>query len=682
MKTPLRVLIAEDNPADAELVLRELRKAGFEPEWQRVDTETGYLAHLHADLDVVLSDYSMPQFNGLRALELLKESGFDVPFIVISGTIGEDLAVQVMQNGATDYLLKDRLARLGTAVTQAMSECGSRRERKAAETAFRRSESRFQVLFEQSAVGMCLVSMEGTFLRTNQRFCEIVGYSSEELLERDCIATTHLEDRAHEEISVARIASGEIKTDSWDKRYLRKDGSTVWCHLTLSLLPAGDGKPAQFAGVIEDITERRRAESRFRRLVDSNAQGVFFWDTKGRITSANDAFLKLVGYTREELNEAKLNWTAMTPPEFVEADERAVTQLAETGVCTPIEKEFFRKDGKRVPILLGAALFEDNREEGLAFTVDLTERKKLEQQFLRAQRMESIGTLAGGIAHDLNNVLGPIMMSIALLKMRFPDPASQELISIIGTSAERGADMVRQVLSFARGMEGRRMEVQVKHLIQDIEKIIRDTFSKDIQLRSIIPHDLWTIQGDPTQIHQVLLNLCVNARDAMPNGGVLTLCAENRVLDETYAALENGASPGAHVYLQVEDTGTGMPEEIIDKIFEPFFTTKGIGKGTGLGLSTSVAIVKSHGGFMRVYSEPGKGTRFKVYLPAQTEASAEMLEEIAAEMPRGHGELILVVDDEASVRQITQQTLEAFGYRVVVASNGGEAVTVFAQRQR
>ena len=312
----------------------------------------------------------------------------------------------------------------------------------------------------------------------------------------------------------------------------------------------------------------------------------------------------------------------MTPPEFAEADEKALREIATTGICMPFEKEYVRKDGKRVPILVGGANFEDNPDEGLAFAVDLTERKKLEQQFLRAQRMESIGTLAGGIAHDLNNVLGPIMMAISVLKMRFPDAASQQLITIIGTSAERGADMVRQVLSFARGVEGRRMEVQVKHLLADMEKIARDTFPSDIQIRSIIPHDLWTIQGDPTQIHQVLLNLCVNARDAMPRGGALTISAENRALDEHYAALEADAAPGPYVYIQVEDTGTGIPPEVIEKIFDPFFTTKEVGKGTGLGLSTSAAIVKSHGGFMRVYSEPGKGTRFKLYLPAQTEASA------------------------------------------------------------
>ncbi len=350
-------------------------------------------------------------------------------------------------------------------------------------------------------------------------------------------------------------------------------------------------------------------------------------------------------------------------------------------VCPPFEKEYIRKDGTRVPVIIGAANFEDNPGEGVCFVLDLTERKKLEQQFHRSQRMESIGTLAGGIAHDLNNVLSPIMMALEVLKMRFPGPENRELLDILRTSAERGADMVRQVLSFARGVEGRRMEVQIRHLVQDMEKIARDTFLKNIKVETNIPRDLWTVMGDPTQLHQVLLNLCVNARDAMPNGGRLTISAKNVNLDAHYASLNPEAKAGPYVFIQVEDNGTGIPPRILEKIFDPFFTTKEVGKGTGLGLSTSLAIVKSHGGFMRADSEVGKGTKFHINLPAQNEVSASASAEIADELPRGHGELILVVDDEASVRLITQQTLEAFGYRVLLAMEGTEAVAIYAMRK-
>jgi signal transduction histidine kinase len=371
----------------------------------------------------------------------------------------------------------------------------------------------------------------------------------------------------------------------------------------------------------------------------------------------------------------------MTPPEWADRDVRALEEVRATGACTPYEKEYFRRDGTRVPILIVAATFKDNPEEGFCFVIDLTERKKLEQQLLRSQRMESIGTLAGGIAHDLNNVLSPIMMSLAVLEMKFPDDDSKELLDMLSTSAQRGADMVRQVLSFARGVEGRRMEVQIKHLIRDLVKIVNDTFPKNIEVETALPAEIATVLGDPTQLHQVLLNLCVNARDAMPEGGKLVLSIEEIVLDAHYAALNPDAQAGPYLRLDAADTGTGMPPEVIDKIFDPFFTTKAPGKGTGLGLSTTLGIVKSHGGFIRAYSEVGRGTKFSVYLPAAPAGSVAVeAEPSSPRLPRGHGELILVVDDEEFVRHITKQTLETFGYRVALAGDGAEALAVHAMR--
>lgn len=323
----------------------------------------------------------------------------------------------------------------------------------------------------------------------------------------------------------------------------------------------------------------------------------------------------------------------------------------------------------------------DDRYYGRVWTFrDISEYrgKKLEKQFLRAQRMESIGTLAGGIAHDLNNVFGPILMSLELLQMKFPDPDSKQLLEMISSSAQHGADMVRQVLSFGRGVEGRRMELQVMHLVRDIEKIANDTFLKNITIKTQLPKDLWIVLGDPTQLHQALLNLCVNARDAMPTGGILTISAQNLLLDAHFAAMNSEARPGPYVQIQVQDTGMGMSPEVIKQIFDPFFTTQEIGKGTGLGLSATLGIVKSHGGFIQVYSEPERGTSFRIYLPAQIEASGNGEAILSQELPRGQGELILVVDDEPVVRQITKQTLEAFGYRVLLANNGAEALSVYS----
>ena len=297
--------------------------------------------------------------------------------------------------------------------------------------------------------------------------------------------------------------------------------------------------------------------------------------------------------------------------------------------------------------------------------------------------MESIGTLAGGIAHDLNNMLSPIMMALSILELRFTDKESTKLLSIVSTSAHKGAEMVRQILSFARGVEGRRVELQLRHLIREVENLISETFLKNIQIRKSISNNLWTIIGDPTQLHQVLVNLCVNARDAMPEGGTLTLSAENVTLDEHFAGLDGEAHPGAYVRLKVEDTGTGIPAKLFARIFDPFFTTKEVGKGTGLGLSTTQTIVKSHGGFIRVESKLGEGSKFSIYIPAESGfgpvADPKGAAEVKPELPRGQGALILVVDDEAAVRQITEQTLQFFGYRVALATNGVEAVATYTR---
>ena len=295
--------------------------------------------------------------------------------------------------------------------------------------------------------------------------------------------------------------------------------------------------------------------------------------------------------------------------------------------------------------------------------------------------MESIGTLAGGIAHDLNNVLAPIMMSVEILKEKFHDDQSQRMLSIVESSAKRGADMVKQVLTFARGMDGERALLQTRHLIKEVGKIVGETFPKTIKLRLNLAENLWTIMGDATQLHQVMVNLAVNARDAMPDGGTITITAANEVLEPHQVDPQTGAKPGFYAVIRVSDTGTGIPPEVLDKMFEPFFTTKEVGKGTGLGLSTVLSIVKSHGGFVQVQTEINKGTTFIIHLPALDNPQPQAGEGEARVMPSGHGETILAVDDEASVLSMTREMLETFGYRVLTAQDGAEAVAVFSNHR-
>jgi PAS domain S-box-containing protein len=458
-------------------------------------------------------------------------------------------------------------------------------------------------------------------------------------------------------------------------------GNRRWVRTT-NAIDIKDGEVKRVYGVLQDITEQKKNESRTRRLVDSNVQGVIFWSAEGEIKDANDAFLQLVGYSREELKAGRVSWKDMTPAEYAEIDQQALMEIAEKGVCSPYQKEYIGKNGKRIPVLIGSAAFDDSPNEGVCFVLDLSDQKRLEQQFLRAQRMESVGTLAGGIAHDLNNILAPIMMAVQVLKMQTIEPQSKNILETIEVSAKRGADIVRQVLSFARGLQGERVEVQPVHLLKDIETIIRDTFPKNIRRDVYFPESAWTILGDPTQLHQILLNLCVNARDAMPDGGNLAISVENVLLDDQYASMNIQARPGRYVIINVTDSGEGIPGDILDKIFDPFFTTKEVGKGTGLGLSTVMAIVKSHGGFVNVYSEVGKGSSFKVYLPALETSAKNHTDTVSlSTLPRGNGERVLIVDDETSILTITSQTLEAFGYKTITASDGAEAIAIYAQHR-
>ncbi len=437
-----------------------------------------------------------------------------------------------------------------------------------------------------------------------------------------------------------------------------------------------------------DITERRESEARFRALFAAAPMAVYACDRNAFILQYNSRAVDLWGREPvcgvERLCGSLRLWRPdgqLLPPE-----QSPMLEVLRTGVpALNVEVAIERPDGSRVPVLVNFGVLKNEAGEvtgAITSFLDLTERKKMEQQSLRSQRMESIGTLAGGIAHDLNNSLGPIMMSLELLKMKFPDSDSQELLSLLEASAERGADMVRQILSFARGVEGRRAEMRVPPLVRDIEKIVNETFLRHIQIQTRVPDGIWTVIGDTTQLHQVLLNLCLNARDAMPGGGLLVVSAENREIDATDPGLSQNpkALPGPYVLLEVKDSGTGMPPKIVENIFDPFFTTKEFGKGSGLGLSTSLAIVRGHGGFLQVATEVGHGTTFQVFIPAQTEAALAETPPPVPALPCGHGELILVVDDEAPMRWVTRQILESFGYRVVLASDGAEAVAIYTQR--
>ncbi len=682
MKQALRVLLVEDSTADADLILRALHEAGFEPDWTRVDTEEAYLASLDPGLDVILSDYSMPQFDGPRALELLGQSGLDVPFLTISGTIGEDVAVESMKLGASDYLLKDRLSRLGQSVRQSMDRRRLGRERQRAEEALRESEERLKLALASSRMGVWEWDVQTGSVFWSPECLGILGIGGLDGTIEAFARWMHPDDAVRAALSWKEALAG-LSVYQAEFRILRPDGELRWLANIGRARTNQMGRPLGMVGTMQDITERRLADERIAEqaaLLDKAQDAILLRDLERRVVFWNQGAERLYGWTAGEVVGRDTSTFLYPVQEQLDPVMKLVIEKGEWRG----ELQHLTKAGHEVTVESHWTLVRDaggSPKTILSINTDITEKKKLEAQFLRAQRMESIGTLAGGIAHDLNNVLTPIMMSIDLLKMRVKDSASLETLDTIAASARRGAAMVSQVLSFARGAEGARMEVRVAPLIDDLVKISADSFPRNIRFKTSCDPALWSVIGDPTQLHQVLLNLCINARDAMPAGGCISITAENLAMDEHYAVMKYEAKAGPWVVVHMADTGTGIPPEIIDRIFDPFFTTKGVGQGTGLGLSCSLAIVKSHGGFIRVESKPGKGTQFDLYLPAET-ASAEMQPAPAQTTPVcGNGELVLVIDDECDVREITRQTLEAFGYRVLLATDGAEAVELFARHE-
>jgi two-component system cell cycle sensor histidine kinase/response regulator CckA len=422
---------------------------------------------------------------------------------------------------------------------------------------------------------------------------------------------------------------------------------------------------------------------RYASIVQNAIEGIFQSTPDGQYLLVNPALAKLYGY--ESPAELIASVQDISRSIYVDATVREEFKrlMAANGEVRGLEYRVRRKDGGIIWISEHARAVRDEDSRVLyyeGFVQDITAKKQLEEQFLRVQRMEGIGMLAAGIAHDLNNVLTPILMVAPILRDRVTDPGDIKMLGALEKSAERGAALVRQILGFAQGVGGVPQIVQVRHIIKDMSNVIRETFPKNIHFEEQIADELWAIRANPTHIHQILLNLCVNARDAMPQGGTLRLKAENCVLDELAAMAIDDARSGAWIVIDVEDTGTGIPPDVLTRIWEPFFTTKETGKGTGLGLSTVRGIVKSHNGFMTVRTRPGCGTTFRSYLPA-TEDSSEADPSAHPFPSRGNGELILVVDDEPNVREITATILARHGYRVLVAADGPEAVALFGPRR-
>jgi len=560
-------------------------------------------------------------------------------------------------------------------------------ERKRAEEVLRKSEEKYRDIFTWAPVGIYQSSIDGKILVTNKSLADMLGYdTAEDLINKDMAKDIYYNEEERQKL-IKKYDPGKMRAiTNFEILWKKKNGTPIWIMLTAHAIRDKNDKTVYYEGFVHDITEWKRAEENIRmlsRAMEQSPASNVITDLEGKIEYVNPKFIQLTGYTSAEALGQN--------PRILKSGEKPAKEYKQLWETLKSGKEwqgeFHNKKKNGVLYWESASISPIKDASGkithyLAVKEDITERKSLQAQLLRSQRIESIGTLAGGVAHDLNNVLAPIMLAIEILRKSMPDERSQKMLETLESSAYRGSAIIKQILGFARGVQGESVLIQFRHIINEITNIMRETFPKSITIKEDITKNIWTIVGDPTNLHQVLLNLCVNARDAMPDGGSIHISVENKIIDEQYSRMNLEAKPGQFVMLSVEDTGCGMPPAILEHIFEPFFTTKEIGKGTGLGLSTVHAIVKSHGGFLNVYSEVGKGTTFKIYLPAAKESGdAKPKLEKFKEMLLGHGELIMVVDDEISIQQIIKQTLETYGYQVITASDGTEAIAHFASRK-
>jgi PAS domain S-box-containing protein len=794
MNKSLRILLVEDSADDAELILSLIRRGGYEVSYERVQTEQTLRAALtQSDWDIVLSDYRMPSFDAPAVLKILREMTSNLPTIIVSGTVGEKVAVETLQLGADDYLLKGNLTRLVPAIERAMLQVDDRRAR-------HRAEIMKTLMMSNSMDIICTIDAAGRFVEVSEAAATIWGYATEELVAKPFLDLVHPDDRERTRTEAELIQHGR-HTRGFENRYLskagnivemnwsacwlessqimigvgrdateqkknqeilrvrdmalasvsqsvlicnehrlatyanpgftaitgyeeheilgrkcsilqgpgtnpetvkkmratldaghhftgeilnyRKDGQLFWNELSITPFQNGQDGTLCFIGIQRDITESKIARERLREqaeMLDLAQDAIIIRDIQSnRITFWNKGAERLYGWTTAEATQREIGELIFRDPQRLEEVTQAVIEhgkwQGELLQITKLKKEII-VDG-RATLARDAA---GRPKSVLVINTDITQKKELEAQFLRAQRMESIGTLASGVAHDLNNILAPILMMAQLLKKQALAPDLLDAMASIEGCAKRGAAIIKQVLTFARGVEGDRILVQCVHLVKEMVKIARETFPKSITITTEVSGEILPVLGDPTQLHQVLLNLCINARDAMPDGGRLKLSVQNVTVDPTLIDPTTKAAMGPYVLLTVADNGKGIPAAVIDKIFDPFFTTKAFGQGTGLGLSTVLGIIKSHAGFIQLESRPDQGTTFKIYLPAAPLEGAAKEQTALVEDLRGEGELILVVDDEPDIRVATEAMLRQQGYEVITAADGTEALTLCAQQ--
>jgi two-component system cell cycle sensor histidine kinase/response regulator CckA len=692
----LNVLNVEDSLDDSTLILRHLSKADYKVHSLRVETAEDMRAALAEEpWDVIVSDYRMPNFSGLQAYNVLQESGQDIPFIIISGTIGEETAVQAMLTGVNDYMMKNNLSRLVPAIEREMTEVRNRRAKQKAERSLRESENRLKLALIAARMGVWEWGLHDNSVFWSPECYEILGVKE--------FGGT-FEDFAnflppHELQRVKEALEHTIAENSFfdiEYQFNCPDGETIWVANYGMLDWNHSDTPQRLVGTVANITARKKAEDelrqseqRFRSLTSSISQIVWTTDAGGVLQTANSPNAQLDSANDTVMTE----WEERLHPQdrdiAVENFRRAIASkspyMDEYRLLNPADSSYHYYVSRATPV------FEDDGSirEWVGALTDVTERrraeealKESEEQLRQAQKLESVGRLAGGVAHDFNNMLTAINgYSDLTLRSLPPDDPLRGNLEEIKKAGERSAQLTRQLLAFSRQQILQERVLELNQVVIETNAMLKRVIGENYQLTSVLDQSSGKIKADPGQLSQVILNLVVNSSDAMPDGGQITIETQNVQLDDSYATQHISVSPGEYVMLAVSDTGCGIDEDTMQHIFEPFFTTKGVGKGTGLGLSTVYGIVKQSGGNIWVYSEVGNGTTFKLYFPRVEDEIKVPQPGLSSEGLQQGSETILLVEDEDLVRALSRDTLESCGYVVIEASNGVEALALIEKQE-